>query len=111
MKVKKSSRLRGAGKSTAPMVLKEAVTLPEIGITVPVRAAKARLSALLELVAGGTEITITSDGSPKALLVPVGSRRAGKVFRGMGDFLLRQPVHGGPSADQLVSEDRDSRGW
>jgi hypothetical protein len=29
----------------------------------------------------------------------------------MGDFLLRQPVHGGPSAEELIREDRDARGW
>ena len=33
------------------------------------------------------------------------------TFQGMGDFLLRQPVHGGPSAEELIREDRDARGW
>ena len=78
---------------------------------VTVRDAKSQLSALLDWVAGGREITITSDGKPKARLVPVTSEPARKVFRGMGKFLTSQPVHGGPCADQLIREDRDGRGW
>ena len=92
-------------------VLKETMTMPGIGITIPVRAAKAKLSALLELVARGQEITITSDGQPKAVLSPVKQERARKVFTGMGDYLMKQPIHGGPSAEEIVREDRDSRGW
>ena len=78
---------------------------------VTVRDAKSHLSALLDWVSGGREITITSDGTPKARLVPVGPQSDRKVFRGMGRFLLDQPVHGGPSAEELVREDRDGRGW
>jgi prevent-host-death family protein len=92
-------------------MLKEAIALPGIGLSVPVRAAKAKLSALLELVAAGQEITITSDGKPKAVLSPVRAQRGRKLFEGMGEFLLRQPIHGGPSAGELIREDRDSRGW
>ena len=91
------------------LVLKEAVTMPEIGLAIPVRAAKAKLSALLELVSGGQEVTITSDGVPKAVLSPVKPKHGRKVFTGMGDFLLKQRMHGGPSAEELVREDRDSR--
>ncbi|HZI33632.1 MAG TPA: type II toxin-antitoxin system prevent-host-death family antitoxin, partial [Candidatus Binatia bacterium] len=91
--------------------LREAVTMPGVGLTIPVRAAKAKLSALLDLVAGGQEITITSDGKPKAVLSPVGKRETRKVFTGMGDYLMKQPVHGGPSAEEIVREDRDGRGW
>jgi prevent-host-death family protein len=97
-------------KSSA-VVLKETAVMPGIGITIPVRAAKAKLSALLELVASGQEITITSDGLPKAVLSPVKQERARKVFTGMGDYLMKQPIHGGPSAEEIVREDRDSRGW
>lgn len=91
--------------------LKEAIVMPGIGMTIPVRAAKAKLSALLELVARGQEVTITSDGLPKAVLSPVRPERTRKVFTGMGDFLSKQPIHGGPSAEELIREDRDSRGW
>jgi prevent-host-death family protein len=91
--------------------LKETVTMPGFGLTIPVRAAKAKLSALLELVASGQQITITSDGLPKAVLSPVRSERSRKVFTGMGDYLMKQPVHDGPSAEEIIREDRDARGW
>jgi prevent-host-death family protein len=92
-------------------VLREVAVLPEAGESISVRSAKAHLSGLLDLVAGGREILITSDGQPKALLSPVAKRRPRQVFPGMGAFLLRQPVHGGPSAEELIREDRDGRGW
>ena len=85
--------------------------MPGLGLTIPVRAAKAKLSALLELVAHGQQVTITSDGVPKAVLSPVTHGHTRKQFAGMGAFLLRQPVHGGPPAEQVVREDRDSRDW
>jgi prevent-host-death family protein len=94
-----------------PMGLREVAVAPGLGEIINVRSAKTHLSALLELVAGGREITITSDGKPKAKLIPVIEAKGRKTFQGMGDFLLRQPVHGGPSAEELVREDRDSRGW
>ena len=94
-----------------PAVLKEVAIAPGIGEVISVRAAKTHLSALLELVAAGQEITITSDGKPKAKLVKVEMDEPGKVFQGMGDYLLKQPIHGGPSAEEIIREDRDSRGW
>ena len=104
--IKKYPEIKSGG-----LELKEAVTLPGIGLTIPVRAAKAKLSALLELVAGGQEVIITSDGLPKAVLSPIRAERGRKVFTGMGDFLSKQPMHGGPSAEELIREDRDARGW
>src|SRR5580704_10125756 len=98
-------------RETTPMVLKELAVAPGLGEIINVRSAKTHLSALLELVAGGREITITSDGKPKAKLIPVIEGKGRKTFQGMGDFLLRQPVHGGPAAEELIREDRDSRGW
>jgi len=92
------------------LLLEEAVTLPEIGLAIPVRAAKAKLSALLELVAAGQKVTITSDGVPKAVLLPIEAKQGRKVFAGMGDFLSKQRLHAGGS-DDLVRQDRDSRGW
>lgn len=94
-----------------PMVLKEITVAPGIGEVISVRSAKAHLSALLDLVAGGREITITSDGKPKAKLVRVTETRPRKVFQGMGDYLLKQPIHGGPPAEEIIREDRDARGW
>jgi prevent-host-death family protein len=107
-------------KKDKPMVYPQGESKPEVlrdavgGVMSPfvtVRDAKSHLSALLEWVAGGREITITSDGKPKARLVPTSATPERKVFRGMGEFLLRQPVHGGPTADELIREDRDGRGW
>ena len=98
-------------EASGPMVLREAVTMPGVGLTIPVRAAKAKLSALLDMVASGQEVTITSDGRPKARLVRVERRELGRVFQGMGDFLMKQPIHSGLSADEAVNLDRDARGW
>ena len=95
-------------KTSEPMVLRESA-VADMGRVVSVRDAKAHLSALLEWVAGGHELTITSDGLPKARLVSVEASRSRKVFQGMGDFLLKQPVHRGPSAEEIIREERDSR--
>jgi prevent-host-death family protein len=102
--VKKYPQIR-----SQPTVLREIAPMPEIGPTISVRAAKAHLSALLELVAGGQEITISSDGKPKAKLVGVAEVRPQKVFQGMGDYLLNQPIHCGPTADEIIRAERDSR--
>jgi len=94
-----------------PMVLKEVAVAPGVGEVISVRSAKAHLSALLDLVAGGREIIITSDGKPKAKLVKAEPQKQGKVFTGMGDYLMKQPIHGGPTADEIIRADRDARGW
>jgi prevent-host-death family protein len=98
-------------EASSPMVLKEAVALPGVGLSFPVRVAKAKLSALLELVAGGQEVTITSDGEPKAVLSPV-HRRQRKVFTGTWEHLKKMPVQKeGPFAEEIIRADRDGRGW
>jgi prevent-host-death family protein len=98
--------------ATAPLVLKEAVALPGVGLSFPVRVAKAKLSALLELVAGGQEITITSDGEPKAVLSPVAKGGTRKVFTGTREHLKKMPPwRGGLTAEETIREDRDGRGW
>ena len=89
-------------ESSDPMVMREVAAMPGVGQIISVRAAKAHLSALLELVAGGREITITSDGEPKAVLSPVGKHKARKVFTGMGDYLMKQPVHRGMMAGEAI---------
>lgn len=93
------------------MVLRDVATLPGIGPIINVRAAKAHLSALLELVAGGQEITITSDGKPKAKLVKAEAERR-KVFTGTWEHLKKMPPwRGGPTAEEIIRADRDGRGW
>ena len=111
MKVKKTITNKSSTASE-PMMLKEVATMPGIGPTISVRSAKAHLSALLELVAGGTEVTITSDGKPKARLVSVAASKPRKLFSGMGVYLKSMPVQTqGPFADEIVRADRDGRGW
>ena len=94
----------------AALGLREAIALPGVGLSIPVRAAKAKLSALLELVAGGQEVTITSDGVPKAVLSPVAKRESRKVFTGTWEHLKKMPPwRGGPMAEEIIREERDSR--
>lgn len=94
------------------MILEESVVMEGIGLTVPVRAAKAKLSALLELVASGTQVTITSDGQPKAVLRPVESTREEVGFEPAWDLLEAVPTQtDGPFSDELIRADRDGRGW
>lgn len=87
-------------------------TWPGLGEAVSVRTAKAKLSALLEQVAAGAEILITSDGRPKARLVPVESPAPRKVFSGSARHLASMPPwSGGTDSTDLISEDRAARGW
>jgi prevent-host-death family protein len=107
----KTKSLKYPPIKSEPLVLKEVAIAPGIGEVISVRSAKAHLSALLDLVAGGREITITSDGKPKARLISAATAKPRKVFQGMGDYLLKQPIHGGPPAEEIIREDRDARGW
>lgn len=110
MKAKRT--IKYPGPKSEASVLNDAVALPGIGLTVPVRAAKAKLSALLELVAGGREVTITSDGVPKAVLSPVTPHKPRKVFTGTWEHLKTMPMQTeGPFADEIIRADRDGRGW
>jgi prevent-host-death family protein len=101
-----------ASETSGPMILREAVAVPGMGLTIPVRAAKAKFSALLELVAGGQEVTITSDGRPKAVLLPVAKHKPRKVFTGTWEHLKKMPMQTeGPFAEEIIRADRDGRGW
>lgn len=86
--------------------------VPGLGITIPVRAAKAKLSALLKWVAAGREVVITRDGQPQAVLVPVSARRRTRRFSGTIEQLRAWPQQTeGPWAEEVVRADRDGRGW
>jgi prevent-host-death family protein len=88
-------------------VLQDAVAPEEPALVVNVRAAKDQLSSLLEVVARGDEVVITSDGRPKAKLVPVQAAR--RPFRMHWSWLRAQPMSTGRRAEVLVREDRDGR--
>jgi prevent-host-death family protein len=107
---RKTERVEGESRTRGSMILREAVALPGIGLSIPVRAAKAKLSALLDMVAGGQEVTITSDGKPKAKLVAAARPR--KVFSGTWEQLKKLPLQTeGPFAEEIIRADRDGRGW
>ena len=93
-----------------PLALKEAAgTLEQRELLVNVRAAKDQLSSLLEEAASGNVVVITSDGQPKARLVPIRPRR--QPFRVDWELLRSMPIQRGvPTAEELVREDRDGRG-
>jgi prevent-host-death family protein len=111
MKEKKKA-LYASVKGSEAAVLREVATMPEVGNVISVRSAKAHLSALLELVARGQEITITSDGLPKALLSPITKREQRKVFTGTWEHLKKMPPwRVGKTAEEIIREDRDGRGW
>ena len=89
------------------LVLKESAVLEEPELVVNVRAAKDRLSSLLEAAARGDEVVITSDGRPKAKLVAIQRRR--RAFRMHWSWLRAQPMSAGPRAEDLVRADREGR--
>ncbi|MEQ1854539.1 MAG: type II toxin-antitoxin system prevent-host-death family antitoxin [Chthoniobacteraceae bacterium] len=96
---------------TSPVV-QEIAPLPGGGSGISVRAAKAHLSGLLEQVAAGREIVITSDGVPKARLVPVSGGEQRRPFQDTREHLKTMPKwRGGQTAEEIVREDRDGRGW
>ena len=112
MKAKTSPTLPAEEEETTSSVVREIAPLPGVGAAISVRAAKAHLSGLLELVAAGREVTITSDGKPKARLVPMGAEAQRKPFLGTREHLATMPKwRGGPTAEEIVREDRDGRGW
>lgn len=110
--MKRKKTVKRPEPRTAASTLKETVTLPGTGLSIPVRVAKAKLSALLELVASGQEITVTSDGKPKAVLLPVSRKRSRKVFTGTLEQLRKMPMQTeGPFSDEIIRADRDGREW
>ena len=93
-------------------VVQEIAPLPGGGAGISVRAAKAHLSGLLDQVAAGREVVITSDGVPKARLVPITGGEQRRPFQGTREHLKTMPKwRGGQTADEIVREDRDGRGW
>jgi prevent-host-death family protein len=89
------------------VVLREVAGLEPQSTSINVRAAKDQLSSLLEQASRGAEIIITSDGHPKARLVPV--RSYGKPYSVDWKWLRDQPMVCGASAEALIRVERDGR--
>lgn len=112
MKPQESMILRDGDDETPSLVLQEMAPLPGLGQSISVRAAKTHLSGLLDQVAHGLEVIITSDGKPKARLVPLESEGHRVPFKGTREHLKTMPKwQAGPTAEEIVREDRDGRGW
>lgn len=110
MKAKERKKTTAHEPGVESAVVREMAPRPGVGLTISVRAAKAHLSGLLDEVAAGREVVITSDGVPKARLVPMERERTRKVFTGTREHLAKMPKwSGGPTADELIRADRDSR--
>ena len=73
-------------------MVREIEPLPGLGASISVRAAKAHLSGLLDQVAAGREVVITSDGVPKARLVPMSGGAQRKPFTGTREHLKSMPA-------------------
>jgi prevent-host-death family protein len=113
MKEIPTSRITDGERLMPSPVLREIAVLPGVGETISVRAAKAHLSALLNFVEDGHEITITSSGKPKARLSGIERKPRTRVpFTGTREHLATMPKwDGGPTADEIIRADRDGRGW
>ena len=113
MKAKETSVLRDGDEETTSSVIQEIMPLPGVGASISVRAAKAHLSGLLDEVAAGREVVITSDGVPKARLMPMTAGTQRKPFSGTREHLKTMPKwkKGDLTADEIIRADRDGRGW
>jgi prevent-host-death family protein len=109
MKEKKSKPLYKADV-IASSSLREAAVMPELGMFINIRAAKARLSALADKVEDGEEVVVTRDGKPVLRMVPFLAQS--KPYKVDWELLNSMPMQKeGPFAEELVREDRDGRGW
>jgi prevent-host-death family protein len=112
MKRKPDMRLTDGEPAEESSVVREIDAMPGVGEVISVRAAKAHLSGLLDLVERGREIIVTSGGKPKARLLPVDSRSLRRPFSGTIGHLDSMPKwKGGPGAVEIVRADREERGW
>jgi prevent-host-death family protein len=105
--VKDKKACRYPAKHAKPDGLSEAALDYGAPVEVSVRSAKDGLSKLLEMVAHGHEVVITSDGEPRAKLIPY--RMKTKKFKVDWELLKSIPAKPGPSSDELIRGERDSR--
>ncbi len=80
-------------------------------MTASIREAKAKLSQLLDSAERGEEVIITSNGKPRARLVPVPAQRRGGFDWDKIRRLAKKGRTGkrGPDATQIISELRADR--
>ena len=111
MKAQEAETLSTGEEETMSSVVREMAPRAGVGLTISVRAAKAHLSGLLDEVAAGREVVITSDGVPKARLVPMDAAAQQKPFSGTREHLKTMPPwRGGLTATEIIRADRDARG-
>jgi prevent-host-death family protein len=104
----KNKKYPGPETSGADHLAEAVVSGYEAPVQVNVRAAKDRLSNLLELAAQGHDVVITSDGEPKAKLISY--RMKTKKFKVDWALLRSAPVKAGARrAEEIVREERDGR--
>jgi antitoxin (DNA-binding transcriptional repressor) of toxin-antitoxin stability system len=109
MKDKKKTVTYSADEQQTSRV-REVAYMPELGSSINLRAAKARLSALADLVEEGEEVVLTRDGKPVLRMVPFQAVR--KPYKVNWELLQSMPMQTeAPFAEDLVREDRDGRGW
>ena len=106
--MKAKGRKYPASATPAEPLHEVAAALESAALRVNVRAAKDRLSSLLEIASQGREVVITSDGEPKAKLVSW--RMKPKRFKVDWALLKSIPVEPGTkSAQEIIREERDGR--
>lgn len=88
--------------------LREAAVEYKVPMKLNVRSAKDRFSQVVELASQGHEITITSDGEPKAKIVAF--RKERKRFQPNWDLIKGWETSSGRTGTEIIREDRDSRG-
>lgn len=104
----KTKPVKATETTAAPLIMNDASLAEPSSRQVSVRSAKDHLSSLLEHAARGNEVIITSDGEPKARLLPV--RAKSRPFRVDWELLRAQPlVPGALGAEDFVRADRDGR--
>ena len=89
------------------MELKEADVAYKAPLKMNIRMAKDRFSHVVELAAQGNEIIITSDGEPKAKIVPYVRER--KRFVPNWDLIKGWETAKGPTGTEIIRAERDER--
>jgi prevent-host-death family protein len=77
-----------------------------LAVEISVRAAKDRLSSLLERASHGEEIVITSDGKPKAMIVRYRPKITGMPARALAALRKSMPMT--PDSTGMIRQMRDS---